>query len=90
MARNNVTSSSDLYGFGPRCTCSNLLGNDGYSEREWNNAGTIYRNNADGTFTDMHEKTHFIPLGVMGVNAADWKNDGRLHMADDGGLPDAE
>jgi tetratricopeptide (TPR) repeat protein len=82
-----VTSSSDLYGYGPRCTCSNLLGPEGYSQREWNNAGTIYRNNGDGTFTDMRATTHFIPLGVMGVNAADWNNDGRLHIVMGAGGP---
>lgn len=75
-----VVNSSDLWGFGPRCTCSNLLSAAGFTEREWLGAGTIFRNNGDGTFTDMVKTTKFLPIGVMGVNAADWDNDGDVDI----------
>jgi hypothetical protein len=52
------------------------LKKEGYSDREWKHASTIYKNNGDGTFTDMNAKTHFIPLGTMGANNGDWDNDG--------------
>ncbi len=71
-----VANSSAQGDFGPRCTCSNLLSEAGFSEREWKGAGTFFRNNGDGTFTDMVETTKFLPIGVMGVDAADWNNDG--------------
>jgi tetratricopeptide (TPR) repeat protein len=82
-----VVSSGDSWGFGPRCTCSNLLSEDGYTEREWKSAGTIYRNNGDGTFTDMREQTKFVPLGVMSVNHGDWNNDGYQDLVMGAGGP---
>lgn len=84
-----VVNSSDRWGFGPRCTCSNLLSKDGFSDREWENAGTIYRNNGDGTFTDMNKAgvTRFLPIGVMGANAADWNNDGYVDILQATGGP---
>jgi hypothetical protein len=75
-----VVNSGDRWGFGPRCTCSNLISKGGFSEREWAGAGTIFRNNGDGTFTNMVKKTRFLPIGVMGVNAADWDNDGDVDV----------
>ncbi len=71
-----VVSSGVKWGFAPICTCSNLLKKEGYQKREWEHASTIYKNNGDGTFTDMAATTHFIPLGTMGANNADWDNDG--------------
>ncbi|PJE78751.1 hypothetical protein CI610_02308 [invertebrate metagenome] len=71
-----VVSSDEKWGFGPICSCSNLLADEGYSEREWNSATTIYKNNGDGTFTNMSQSTRFIPLGMMGSNHGDWNNDG--------------
>lgn len=71
-----VVSSGVKWGFAPICTCSNLLKKTGYAEREWKFASTIYKNNGNGTFTDMAAKTHFIPLGTMGANNGDWDNDG--------------
>jgi hypothetical protein len=71
-----VVSSGVKWGFAPICTCSNLLKKTGYQDREWKFASTIYKNNGNGTFTDMAAKTHFIPLGTMGANNADWDNDG--------------
>ncbi len=76
LASQYVTSSGIRWGYGMMCLCSNLLKPGGYSEREWAAAATIYRNNGDGTFTNMHEKTRFIPLGVMGIAHGDWNNDG--------------
>ena len=71
-----VVNSGEKWGWGPRCTCSNLLAPEGFSEREWTHGGTLYHNNGDGTFTDMTSTVKFIPLGVMGANAGDWNNDG--------------
>ncbi len=71
-----VVSSDEKWGFGPICTCSNLLADEGYSEREWRSATTIFKNNGDGTFTNIAESSRFIPLGMMGSNHGDWNNDG--------------
>ena len=71
-----VVSSDERWGFGPVCTCSNLLAEEGYSEREWKFATTIYKNNGDGTFENIYKKSKFIPLGMMGSNHGDWNNDG--------------
>jgi len=71
-----VVSSGVKWGFAPICTCSNLLKPEGYQAHEWKSASTIYRNNGNGTFTDMADQTHFIPLGTMGANNGDWDNDG--------------
>lgn len=71
-----VVSSGVKWGFAPICTCSNLLKKEGYTDREWRFASTIYKNNGDGTFTDKFADLHFIPLGTMGANNADWDNDG--------------
>lgn len=71
-----VVSSDEKWGFGPICSCSNLLSDEGYSEREWRSATTIFENNGDNTFTNISSKTNFIPLGMMGSNHADWNNDG--------------
>jgi tetratricopeptide (TPR) repeat protein len=72
------------------CTCSNLLSKDGFSERDWINAGTIYRNNGDGTFTDMRRTLNFLPMGVMGVAAGDWDNDGCTDIVMGSGGPYAQ
>ena len=85
-----VVASGVKWGDGLRCTCSNLLAPDGFGEREWQNAGTIYRNNGDGTFTNMASTLKFLPLGVMGVNAADWNNDGCQDIAMGAGGPYAQ
>jgi hypothetical protein len=58
------------------CTCSNLLSPEGFTEHEMKGAPTIYQNNGDGTFTDIWEKSRFIPFGVMGINHGDFDNDG--------------
>jgi len=71
-----VVSSDEKWGFGPICSCSNLLSDEGYSEREWSSATTIFENNGDGTFTNIAAKTQFVPLGMMGSNHGDWNNDG--------------
>ena len=71
-----VVSSDEKWGFGPICTCSNLLADEGYSEREWRSATTIFKNNGDGTFTNIAASSRFIPLGMMGSNHGDWNNDG--------------
>ncbi len=71
-----VVSSDERWGFGPICTCSNLLADEGYSDREWKFATTIFKNNGDGTFTNIYEKSRFVPLGMMGSNHGDWNNDG--------------
>lgn len=71
-----VVSEGEAGRVGPTCTCSNLLSDEGYSEREWLAASTIFHNNGDGTFKNLIAQTKFIPLGTMGQNAADWDNDG--------------
>jgi len=71
-----VVSSDEAWGFGPQCSCSNLLVEKGYSDREWDSATTIYENNGDGTFTNIGKKAKMIPLGMMGSNHGDWNNDG--------------
>lgn len=71
-----VVTSDTKWGFTPICTCSNLLRKEGYTRREWSAASTIYRNNGDGTFTDMVGTLKFLPLGTMGANNGDWDNDG--------------
>ena len=71
-----VVASDEKWGFAPICTCSNLLAEEGYSEREWRSATTIFENNGDNTFTNMSTTTNFVPLGMMGSNHADWNNDG--------------
>lgn len=82
-----VVSSDEKWGFGPFCTCSNLLAPEGYSEREMKAASTILRNNGDGTFTDMWAETGFIPFGTMSSAYADWDNDGDLDLAFGAGGP---
>jgi hypothetical protein len=82
-----VVSSGVKWGFAPICTCSNLLKKTGYMDREWKFASTIYKNNGNGTFTDMAAKTHFIPLGTMGANNADWDNDGDQDLVMGAGGP---
>lgn len=82
-----VVTSDEKWGFGPFCTCSNLLAPEGYSEREMKAASTILRNNGDGTFTDMWETTGFIPFGTMSSSYADWDNDGDLDLAFGAGGP---
>jgi len=71
-----VVSSGVRWGFAPVCSCSNLLKKEGYRKKQWEAASTIYKNNGDGTFTNMSATTHFIPLGTMGANNGDWDNDG--------------
>jgi hypothetical protein len=71
-----VVTSDEKWSIGPTCVCSNLLSKDGFGQREWKGAPTIFRNNGDGTFTDMGAQTKFIPLGAMGYAHADWNNTG--------------
>jgi hypothetical protein len=79
--------TSGRFGFSPTCTCSNLLRKEGYLDREWKAASTIYRNNGDGTFTDMVATTHLVPYGTMSANSADWDNDGDLDLLEGSGGP---
>lgn len=81
-----VVNPESNFGYSTVCTCANLL-QGGYTEREWENASTIYRNNGDGTFTDMHQKLRFLPLGVMGASPGDWDNDGDADIIMDTGGP---
>jgi hypothetical protein len=73
-----VVNSGEKWGYSPICTCSNLITKDGYSEREWHNSSSIFRNKGDGTFEDTADtkQTKFIPLGSMGTDHGDWNNDG--------------
>lgn len=71
-----VVGNDERYGVSPVCTCSNLLSKDGFSTRELKAGPSIFRNNGDGTFTDMAEKMKFLPLGGMSYGHADWNNDG--------------
>ncbi len=71
-----VVGNDERYGVSPVCTCSNLLSADGFSKRELQAGPSIFRNNGDGTFTDLAEKLKFLPLGGMSYGHADWNNDG--------------
>jgi len=76
LAGSYGVSRGERYGVSPVCTCSNLLGEQGFGERELEGGPTIFRNNGDGTFADMAEKMKFLPLGGMSYGHADWNNEG--------------
>lgn len=76
LAGSYVVGSEERFGISPACTCSNLLSKDGFSSRELKAGPTIFRNNGDGTFTDIGERLKFLPLGGMSYGHADWNNDG--------------
>lgn len=76
LAGSYVVASNEKWGMGPACLCSNLLTEEGFSEREWAAATTLFRNNGDGTFTDMRKQARFMPLASMSFAHADWNNDG--------------
>jgi hypothetical protein len=82
-----VVSSDEKWGFGPFCTCSNLLAPEGYSEREYVGASTIFRNVGGGKFESTNAKTKFIPFGTMSTSYADWDNDGDLDVVMGAGGP---
>lgn len=77
LAGSYVVSSGEQMGISPICTCANLLSPEGFSAREWKTATTIFRNNGGGRFTNMRDKTRFMPLGAMSFAHADWDNSGR-------------
>jgi hypothetical protein len=49
---------------------------------EMGNPSRIYRNNGDGTFTDVTEASGFAPVGYLvgGLSLADYNRDGRLDI----------
>jgi tetratricopeptide (TPR) repeat protein len=50
---------------------------DSARERMYQETPRLYRNNRDGTFTDVSEEARLVhPIGIMGANVADLDNDG--------------
>ena len=87
MSGSYVVGALEQFGISSTCICSNLLREDGFSEREKEMAATMLRNNGDGTFTDARAQSNFMPLGMMGYTHGDWNNDGFEDVLMGGGGP---
>ena len=75
-----VVGAEERFGISPRCTCSNILTPNGFSEPEVAAAPTVFSQTAPGKFVDIRDKTRIVPLGAMGYQHADWNNDGYEDM----------
>ena len=82
-----VVGALEQYGISSTCICSNLLREDGFSQRELDAAATVFENDGNASFTDIRAKAKFLPLGMMGYTHADWNNDGYEDILMGGGGP---
>ena len=70
-----VVPPDERWGFGPICTCSNLLADEGTPIASGRSNHDL-QEHGDGTSTNIYEKSRFVPLGMMVSNDGDWNNDG--------------
>lgn len=70
-----VTSDQTQLGVEKLCGCHKLLTEEGYTDQQWSQSSTFYRNDGDFTFTNMGQYAKFVPFGAMGANFTDWNND---------------
>jgi hypothetical protein len=84
-----VTDAAGIYsgrtGYGLGVVASDLDGNgcpDLYVANDFHEHDYLYYNNCDGTFTEAIERsTRHVSYSSMGVDAADYNNDGRPDVA---------
>ena len=82
-----VTSDQTQLGVEKLCGCHKLLTEEGYTSQQWSQASTVYRNDGDFKFTNIGERTKFVPFGAMGANYTDWNNDEYLDVVIASGGP---
>lgn len=85
----DVTEEAGLLSFNPTQTAAwGDFNNDGWVDvfigneiRDYKHRGELFRNNGDGTFTEVSEKTGLIVIGyAKGVVWGDYNNDGLLDL----------